>query len=165
MHHMAESAGCPGCGGEGFSLSCAIVTCSRRHGDVEYCFLCADYPCDRYREESVFDSFIVHRNVLKDFDQARADGLAAYHSRLDEKIAILRTLMANYTDGRRKSFFCTAVNLLALADIKKVMRQVDKAVKPGNTLKENAAIVVGLFQAMAEKRDIVIKLIKKRREK
>ena len=70
--------------------------------------------------------------------------------------------MANYNDGRRKSFFCLAVNLLELQDIKSVVEQIVTETESDNpTLKEKAAIAANLFQAVAAKRNIVLKLNKK----
>lgn len=40
------------------------------------------------------------------------------------KIEILNYLLANYNDGRRKTFFCIAVNLLDLPDIREILRQI-----------------------------------------
>ena len=43
-------------------------------------------------------------------------GMETYLEELGEKTAILEKLLAGYNDGRRKSFFCLAVNLLELSD-------------------------------------------------
>jgi len=40
----------------------------------------------------------------------------------------------NYDDGRRKSFFCIAVNLLDLQDLKSVMEQTEDKRKPDDSL-------------------------------
>ena len=44
---------------------------------------------------------------------------------LDEKMSILSKLLSKYDDGRRKNFFCTAINLLELPDIKMVMMHLN----------------------------------------
>ena len=62
-------------------------------------------------------------------------------------------LLTNYNDGHKKTFFCLMVNLLDLADLKKVLEQIK-----GNgeiqdlPLKEKAAHVSKLFQDMADQR-------------
>ncbi|HOQ09753.1 MAG TPA: hypothetical protein PLG09_06470 [Syntrophomonadaceae bacterium] len=45
----------------------------------------------------------------KDFEKVKTIGLEAYQRELEEKIDILHYILDNYNDGRRKSFFCTAV--------------------------------------------------------
>jgi hypothetical protein len=163
-YHSNGKFQCPGCGGKDFFQkhpACAIMTCSQKHGGIEYCYLCEEYPCKKYDGAEAFDSFITHRNQLKNFEKIKKTGLEAYKSELTEKVEILRFLLSKYNDGRRKNFFCIAVNLLELQDIKYVMEQIAEETKPDGSIKENSAIAVRLFQDMAEKRNIVLKLRKK----
>lgn len=158
MYHISEESHCTGCGGEG-RPTCEVIRCALGHENVEYCYQCSEYPCDRYREEE-FDSFVPKRS-REDFTYAKERGMDHYKAELEEKIEILRFLLNNYNDGRRKSFYCTAVNLLELDDIKTVLDQISEAVKPENTLKENAAAAAQMFKNMAGMRDISLKLRKK----
>jgi hypothetical protein len=153
---------CPGCGGGAGNQPCAIARCSQQRGGIEYCYSCDEYPCEKYQGIDEFDSFITHRNQLKDFEKVKNIGIDSYQSELTEKIEILKYLLANYNDGRRKSFFCITVNLLELQDVKSVVEQIAIETESNNlTLKEKAALAADLFQAMAAKRNIVLKLNKK----
>lgn len=154
------SSKCPGCAGEGFLTkhpTCRVLSCCQRHG-IEYCYLCDEYPCKKYDGADASDSFITHQNQLKDLEKAKTTGLDAYICELDEKIAILESLLQDYNDGRRKNFFCIAVNLLELEDVKHVIGQIANEVKPEQSVKEKSAIAVRLFQAMADARNITLKL-------
>jgi hypothetical protein len=42
----------------------------------------------------------------------------------------LERLLADFDDGRRKNFFCLAVNLLELPDIREVMAQQKQSLIP-----------------------------------
>lgn len=153
---------CPGCAVEEFfakKLSCGVISCCHRHG-IEYCYQCDEYPCKRYDGAGVYDSFITHRNQLKDNEKVKKIGLDAYKAELDEKVKILQNLLLNYNAGRQKSLFCIAVNLLELVDVKEVMAQIKEAAKPDFSIKEKALAAVSLFKTMAEKRDISLKLNK-----
>lgn len=153
---------CPGCGGGDGNQPCSIARCSLKHGGIEYCYLCDEYPCEKYDGIDVFDSFITHRNQLKDFEKVRRIGSEAYRSELADKIEILKYFLENYNDGRRKSLFCIAVNLLELQDIKSVAEQMAATAELNKlTLKEKAALAESQFQAMAEMRNIELKLKKK----
>jgi hypothetical protein len=153
---------CPGCGGGAGNQPCAIARCSQQHGDIEYCYLCGEYPCEKYNGIDEFDSFITHRNQLKNLEKARETGIDSYRDELAEKMEILKYLLANYNDGRRKSFFCIAVNLLELQDVKLVIKHIAaETVSEKLTLKEKAVIAVKLFQTMAANRNVVLKLNKK----
>ena len=157
---------CPGCGGGAGNQPCAIARCSQRQGGIEYCYLCNEYPCEKYDGIDEFDSFITHRNQLINFAKVNKAGMEAYQSELAEKIEILKYLLLNYNDGRRKSFFCLAVNLLELKDIKAVSEQIVIETESGNfTLKEKALLAVKQFETMAAKRNIVLKLNRKTSKK
>lgn len=89
-------------------------------------------------------------------------GIDAYITELCEKMKILDRLLQNYNDGRRKTFFDTAVYLLELQDIQTVMGSLEK--QDGILelpVKERALIAVGLFQDMADKEGISLNLVKK----
>ena len=164
MHHMAD--GCPGCGGGDGNQSCSIARCSRAHGGPDHCFQCAEYPCAEYDGFDEYDSFVAHRNRAEDIRRAREMGMEAYRAELDEKVERLTYLLSHYNDGRRKSFFCTAVNVLELADLRAVMAQAaQEAPVQGMELKERAAKAAALFQAMADRRGLSLKLTRKPKKK
>ena len=161
-YYTSGESRCPGCAGEGFSEvhpPCGILSCCQRKG-IEYCIQCGDFPCARYNHVDRDDSFITHRNQLKDIDKAKRIGLEVYEAELNDKVKMLEELLEAYNDGRKKSFFCVAVNLLELQDVQSVMAQIADETKSGDTVKEKAKIAVKAFQDMADKRDISLKLRK-----
>jgi len=162
-YHTNGASKCPGCGGEDFLTkhpSCGVLSCCRRRM-IEYCYECGEYPCKKYNGSITRDSFTTCRNMLKDFEKIKTHGLTIYQSELNQKVQILCDLLENYNDGRRKNFFCIAVNLLELEDVKEVMAHVSQELSPNLPIKEKSMIAVRLFQTMADKRDVVLKLHKK----
>ena len=121
------------------------------------------YPCKKYDGADLYDSFIIHKNQLSDLDKAKRIGPEAYKNELDEKIKFLKELLYNYDDGRRKSFFCAAVNLLELGDIRSVMEKITGEIEPETPLKIKAASAVRLFDETAAKKDISLKLRKNKK--
>lgn len=122
IHHMEN--GCPGCGGGDGHQPCAVIRCGREHGGPEFCCDCPAYPCERYLEPPLYDQLLPSRNARRDLDRLKAEGLPAFRAELDEKTAILRELLARYNDGRRKTLFCVAVNLLPLSEVRRVMERL-----------------------------------------
>lgn len=165
-YHTEGASRCPGCAGEGFSAkhpSCGTLNCSLRHG-VEYCFQCEEYPCKRLEGAHLRDSFITHRHMVKDFERAKKEGLASYKAMLDEKVAHLRFLLESCNDGRRKNFYCLAVNLLEPDDVREVVSQLrEDAGSPG--AKERAERAVRLFEDIAQERGIALSLNTAKRPK
>ncbi len=153
---------CPGCGGGAGNQGCAIARCSLQHGKIDYCYQCNKYPCEKYKGIEAFDSFITHRNQLKDMEKAKRLGVELYQTELSEKAAILKHLIQHYNDGRKKSFFCLAVNLLDLEDVKTIVQQIaEQTTDTDLNIKERAAIASALFQSVAGQRQILLKLNKK----
>ena len=163
-YHTQGDSKCPGCGGTDFRLkhpSCAVITCSKKHGNVEYCYQCSSYPCERYSRTGDADSFITYRNVITDFAKAKADGADQYMTDLQEKIEILEFLLNTYNDGRRKAFYCNAVNLLSLPDLREIMNEIQGLpAGPEIPPKEQIEEIVRLFEERAASRNISLKLRK-----
>ena len=153
---------CPGCGGGAGNQSCAIAKCSLEHGGVPFCWKCPEYPCSRYDGFDDGDSFVPHRNRQQDIAQAREVGLEAYLAQLEEKRAILDTLLVGYNDGRRKTLFNTAVYLLPLGDLQSVLAALDSRPElAAQPIKERALAAVELLQNAADRLGISLKLNKK----
>jgi hypothetical protein len=164
-YYTSGTSRCPGCAGDGFLTKhpkCGVLSCSQRK-HLEYCYQCDEFPCKKYDGADQSDSFISHLNQLKDLEKAKNIGMDAYSEELNEKIAILETLLENYDDGRRKSFFCTALNLLELQNIKNAVAQIELEVCPEQSIKERTATAVRLFQTIADKQGISLSLRKKQK--
>ena len=70
--------------------------------------------------------------------------------------------MAGYNDGRRKSFFCVAVNLLKLQDLREIMGHLEShEAAEDETVREKAVYAVKLFQERAAERGLELKLRRK----
>ena len=153
---------CPGCAGEGFTeahCGCGMLSCCQRKGH-EYCFECDEFPCVKYKGVDQSDSFITHRNQFIDMEKAKKSGIDAYKNELNEKVEILRNLLQNYDDGRRKGFYCLAVNLFDLQDLKVIMNRIEAEVSKELEIKDKAKTCVKIFEETAELMNISLKLRK-----
>lgn len=157
-YHTQGKSKCPGCGGKGFHLlhpSCAVITCSKKHGAVAYCFQCSEFPCKRYIAPSKTDSFITDRNVTSDIRKAKEHGVERYQQELNEKISFLTDLLAHYNDGKRKNFYCTAVNLLELSDLNELKEYIQQAIEEADLSAEEKTTRVVSFTAERAKQRLV----------
>lgn len=151
------------CGGCGFgNQSCKIARCALEHGGVEYCFRCGEYPCARYRRPTEFDTFITSQRQLPDMEKARKIGPDAYRREQEEKAALLADLLEGYNDGRQKTLYCLAVNLLEIEDIRAALAELEADPKLAAAgVKEKAVHLAGRFRKLAEEKGILLKLRKK----
>jgi len=115
-YYTEGSSRCPGCGGEGFETvhpPCGVKSCADRRG-LEACGLCGEYPCKRYGDRGKMerDSFVTHKRIFHNHDLIAARGMDWFLAEQSKRITILQNMLANYDDGRSKSFFCLAAALL-----------------------------------------------------
>lgn len=110
-----------------------------------------------------YDSFITHRRRRADLEKAKNIGIAQYDLEQQEKVQILSYLLSNYNDGRRKNFFCVAVNLLELPELREVVAELRSNEKlPSLPIKERSSYAAEVVQNIADRRNVVLKLIKKK---
>lgn len=140
--------------------TCDIAPCSVRHGGIQYCYECEEYPCARYKNFDKWDSLISHRNLNKDLVKAREIGIEAYREEQKSKRAILDRLLEHYDDGSKDVFYCLSCNLLPLNDLQEILSQVesDAADLP---LSERIAAVDRLLYDCSARRSIPLTLNRK----
>ena len=139
---MYEGGYCPGCGNG--NHTCALQRCAQARGGVEYCFLCPAYPCAIVPGGGEADSV--------SFITARALGTRAYLDELDEKARLFKRLLEHYNDGRRKSLFMRAANLLTLEELRAaVARLPDPATAP---VRQRAAVAAAVLAQIARERGL-----------
>lgn len=80
-----------------------------------------------------------------------------------EKIEILQKLLSEYNDGRRKTLYLLAVNLLEIEDLRHVIKILSEESFEG--MKEKAVRAAALLQETAMQRGIELKLRKKPKQK
>ncbi|PKM61907.1 MAG: hypothetical protein CVU97_06600, partial [Firmicutes bacterium HGW-Firmicutes-21] len=88
-------------------------------------------------------------------------GIDRYKKELDEKVEFLEHLISHYNDGKRKSFYCIAVNLLELSDLKEINEYIQENIseKPLSQ-KEKIQMIESLFMEKAKDKNIDLQLRK-----
>ena len=138
-------------------LTCPLAPCSVEHGNVEYCYLCEEYPCKKYEGFDLHDSMVLHRNIKKDVEKARRIGIEAYKEEQREKKKLLDRLLEGYDNGQKDVFFCLAVNMLEVDDLKEVLKQAEKTAVDMD-MSDKAEFMERQLHAYAEKKNIVLEL-------
>ncbi len=149
---------CSGCfNGSTCYQTCPIAPCSVRHGNVDYCFQCSEYPCMKYDGIDRHDSLISHRNQKKDMAKAKEIGIEAYLAEQRAKKEILTRFLEDYDDGSRDVFFCLAVNMMEVTDLQAILSTVDSQ---SNTLSigEKAETLERLLRECAAGKHIPLEL-------
>jgi len=124
------SSRCPGCGGEGFESKhppCSVKSCCTDRRGLDACGQCAEFHCVKYadREKIERDSFVTHKRMFHNHELIRAHGIDRFIASQNERSAILREMLAQFDDGRSKSFFCLAAALLRIEHLRAAMAEAD----------------------------------------
>ncbi len=157
---------CPGCGGGAGNQTCALARCSLEHGGIEYCFQCSQYPCQHFMCDGTglpvvdeYDSFITHAHRVQDMQKAQQIGISAYMANLHEKANNLHILLDTCNDGRKKTLFCVAANVLDVEDMRSIMLRLDNT--HALPLKERAILASNLLKEAANAKGVELVLRKK----
>lgn len=149
---------CPGCrAGSPCAVVCEFAPCSVEHGDLTYCFECEEYPCPKYDGVDEHDSLMSHRNQKTDMIKAKTMGIEKYHEEQLAKKEILDTLLRDYDNGRRNVFFCLAVNLLDIGDLKVILEKADESTRKMG-LNDKSDYMKGLLLECGDEKGIELKL-------
>ncbi len=155
---MLVRGDCTGCrAGSWCAQFCKIAPCSVRHGAVEYCFECPEWPCVRYDGIDKRDSLISHRNQLRDMEKARRIGIEAYRDEQRAKAAILRRMLDEFDEGGHDVFFCLAANMLEVDDLNRAVTQAQATATDVSSPKR-AALLEGELRRVAEERGVPLEL-------
>ena len=95
--------------------------------------------------------------TIRTFSIEKRIGIEAYKEEQREKKKILNRLLEEYDDGQRDVFFCLAVNMLEIADLKDVLEQAEKTAGAMSTSDE-AEFMERQLHSCAEKRNVVLEL-------
>lgn len=137
-YHTEGKSTCPGCLGSDFfekHPSCSIITCCVKNKHLETCADCLDFPCAKMKIWDSGDSFVTHKNSLKNLHSIRKHGLPAFISQQQVRIELLERILKHYDDRRSKSFFCLAVALLPMNGITTALEEIDQHGTTGNDKK------------------------------
>ena len=167
-YYTAGPSRCPGCSGPDFwqkHPACGFITCCVRERGLETCAECADFDgCERIARlldaAKERDSFISHKPVAANSAFIREHGLEEFVRLELKKQEFLEYLLANYDEGRSKSFYCASLQLMPLDRLKEALKTAEAGVTEDTNIKDRAGVLRVAISKMAESLKIDLKLRK-----
>jgi len=109
-------------------------------------------------------SYPSYRKVIPNLTFIKEHGIEKFIEQQRKRIGLLEIMRENFDDGRSRSFFCRAANLLEITDIKSALDKAHRKIKTGdinqNDVKTKAKILREILLTTAAKAEV--ELIKKR---
>ena len=90
---------CPGCGAPG-RPRCKLLKCAAEQGGIEYCSQCEHYPCKLMAAIEDTVSFVTCHHRLKDLDQLKRIGPAAFEAQMEQKLSLIHISRQSASDPR-----------------------------------------------------------------
>ena len=167
-YHTEGTSRCPGCFGENFAEKhppCSFAACCVRKHDLEVCGQCSDFPCEKYRNGKILkDSFVTHKKMMENQEFVRKNGIEKYIKQQSIRVKILEKMLSDYNDGKSKSYFCTAVALLAIESLNQSLIEIKNRIQTDKIVKDDYKNKTGILKSILEeytnKEHVEIKLAK-----
>ena len=153
---------CPGCGGPDFFSkhpSCSFLTCCVKKKGLEACGQCPEFPCGKFQSEEEYQSrpistpYPPDRTILPNLSWIKEHGIEKFIKQQSRRMQYLQTMIADFNDGRSRSFFCRAAALLDPNDLKTALDKAGRKVKTDsigqNDLKQKAKILKRIIDEIA----------------
>jgi len=163
---------CPGCAGPNFfekHPSCFFITCCVKKKNLEVCAQCSDFPCFKFKSEEEYQqlnespSYPSYRKVIPNLNFIKRQGIEKFIEQQQERIRLLEIMRDNFDEGRSRSFFCRAADLLEITNVKSALDGAAQKIKADNVSQNNvkakAKILREILLAVACKEGV--ELIKK----
>ena len=139
-YYTRGASRCPGCAGAGFfekHPSCSFITCCVKTRGLEVCGECPEFPCGKFKSEAEYQqvkessSYPSYKKAMANLKFIRERGIREFVTQQKKRIKLLEKMIADFDDGRSRSFFCKAACLCDLpvleAAVKVAGRQTRQA--------------------------------------
>jgi len=143
-----------------------ILHCkTRKEQGVEFCWDCRESKtCLKWKKHREFskkhDTFKCYQTLEKDIAYIRKYGIKEFEKDQKQREKLLKELLKSFNEGRSKNFYCIAVTILAIDDIKKALARAEKESKNIKDIKEKAKLMHSILEVIAAKNKISLKLRK-----
>ena len=164
-YYTVGSSKCPGCYGPDFfnkHPSCPFITCCVKKRKLENCAQCGEFPCSRFKSGDRRDSFVTKQKTLSNLYVIREGGLEQFINQQGRRIKLLEGMLAEFNEGRSKSFYCLATTLLSIPDLEASLSKAEEEIRNNSTrpedVKTKANILRRFLNSYAHERVIELKL-------
>ncbi|MGE4290055.1 MAG: DUF3795 domain-containing protein [Salinivirgaceae bacterium] len=164
-YYTKGDSACPGCGGLCFNEkhpACACLTCCAVKNGFEVCSCCNEFPCKQFEpEKSGYDSFVTHQRIMPNLYFIKENGIDEFLEQQKIRMEILAGMLANFDEGRSKSFFCLSCALLPLDKLLDLFSDLKADVAESVDLKDKSKKARTLFTDAGKSLSISLRLNKK----
>jgi hypothetical protein len=148
---------CPGCGGLDFDQkrpSCSFITCCVKKKNFEVCAECLEFPCSKFKSAGEYQqleessSYPSCRKIIPNLNFIKEHGIEEFIALQTKRIKLLETMIADFDDGRSRSFFCKAGILLDINTLSSSIDEANGKIKAGNINRDDVKMKAKMLKEM-----------------
>lgn len=164
-YHTEGTSRCGGCKTESRTCAgCPFITCALKKKGVEFCWDCEEQEtCEKWKKHREAgkrkDSFKCYQTLEDDIAFVQKNGVAAFENLQQKRECLLKEMLAEFNEGRSKSYYCIAATVLTITELEKALAEAKKK-SLGLPLKEKAGVLHALLDKVARQRNSLLKLRK-----
>jgi len=165
MYQTSAKSRCTGCKSEArMALGCAFITCAVKKKGVEFCWDCKEADtCKRWKQHREIgkqrDSFKSYQTLEDDIIFIQKNGVHRFENVQKNREQLLKAMLRDFNEGRSKSYYCIAVTVLRIEELKDSHSEARKE-SVGLGIKEKSRVLHSILDAVANKGNHVLKLRK-----
>lgn len=165
-YHTDSNSRCEGCKSEErMNLGCPFITCAIKKKGIEFCWECKEsLKCEKWAKHQEagkkFDSFKCYQRLEKDIKFIQEKDFEEYKMLQNTREEILKDMLANYNEGRSKSYYCIAATILEIDELKEALLKAQKD-SYSLDIKSKAKILHSILDEIAQQKKYFLGLRKK----
>jgi len=147
------------------SAGCPFITCAVKKKGIEFCWDCEENRrCSKWAKHREsgrqHDSFITYQKLDENIGTAQRKGVRELDRQQTEKQNLLVQILHEYNEGRSKSYYCLAVTLFDLEDLKTAVQEERRNRSTGSDIKARSKSLHAIFERLAEQKNLQLALRK-----
>ena len=164
-HNTESESRCYGCKTESrMSAGCPFITCAIKKKKIEFCWQCDESEkCGKWEGHREFgkkhDTFKSYGKLESDIAFAHKHGIQEHVKQQQARAELLTIMLAEYNEGRSKSYYCIAATLLDISDLLKSLTEAKKT-SEGLCIKDKAKCLHSIIDKKAKGQKISLSLRK-----
>ncbi|HII85843.1 TPA: DUF3795 domain-containing protein [Candidatus Bathyarchaeota archaeon] len=164
-YHRETKSKCHGCKSEHrMGAPCPFHTCAVKKRRISFCGFCEENStCARWRKFRELgkqrDSIVCYQRLENNIAFIQKHGMEEFEKQLKIRERLLRTILAEFNEGRSKTLYCIAATILDIEELESVVEEA-RAKAKGQNIKEKSEVMHSILNEVAENKNYSLKLRK-----
>jgi PP-loop superfamily ATP-utilizing enzyme len=165
MYNTDAESRCLGCKSTTrIAVGCPFITCAVKKKGIEFCWDCEEKnTCDKWRKHresgKKIDSFKCYQKLEEDISFIQKSGISEFKKIQKRREHLLREMLKDFNEGRSKSYYCIAVTVLEIEELRDVLTRTKKE-SDGLDVKGKSKVLHSILNDLAGKEGYCLKLRK-----